>query len=38
MYLGYRKSIVLNHNPFMTFNQDPTTNDPVSVIVYLLDF
>eukprot|EP00794_Sanderia_malayensis_P006235 gene6235-6952_t len=29
MYLRYRDSIVLNHNPFLSFNPDPTTTDPL---------
>eukprot|EP00795_Rhopilema_esculentum_P002490 gene2490-18153_t len=29
MYLRYRKSIVLNHNPFIVFNRDPNTSDPL---------
>lgn len=29
MYLRYRDSIVLNHNPFLSFNKDPTTDDPL---------
>lgn len=29
MYLGDRRSIVLNYNPFIGFKQDPTTTDQV---------
>ena len=29
MYLAYRDSIVLNHNPFMMFKDDPENNDQV---------
>ena len=34
MYLSYRDSIVLNHNPFMVFNNDPVPeqNDQVLII------
>ena len=36
MYLRYRNSIVLNHNPFIAFNPDPTTNDPVSFTYFVM--
>ena len=31
MYLKYRDSIVLNHNPFVLTNDDPHTNDQVKI-------
>jgi len=39
MYLKYRDSIVLNHNPFMLTTDDPNTTDQVrhyfsEVIIY----
>ena len=34
MYLSYRDSIVLNHNPFMMFKDDPVAenNDQVTCL------
>lgn len=29
MYLSDRKPLVLNHNPFMAWKEDPNTNDQV---------
>lgn len=39
MYLSYRDSIVLNHNPFMMFKDDPVAenNDQVQCTVTCLD-
>ena len=33
MYLSYRDSIVLNHNPFMVFNNDPVPEQNDQVLI-----
>lgn len=35
MYLKYRDSIVLNHNPFILTTDDPNTTDQVCIVVLL---
>ena len=37
MYLSYRDSIVLNHNPFMVFNNDPVPEQNDQVLIMTSD-